>query len=149
MPGAKLVELDLEPPSPFTLVLEQEQRAADDGDRDVEVAVRVVVGHGAAAGVQLADIGDAHALAGVGEARHIALRGAVLEHLRHLGVFREIRERHVAVDEHDVEVRVEVEVGPRDAPARSREQVGPEGKPLVREGRNRGSASALRNTPWP
>ena len=66
----------------------------------------VVVGHGAAVGVQLADVGDAHALTGVGEARHVPLRRALLEYLRHLGVFREIRKRHVAVDGHEIEIGV-------------------------------------------
>ncbi len=135
--GREAGQLDLEPPSALALVLEQEQRAADDGDRDVEVAVRVVVGHRAAAGVQLADVRDARALARVGEERDVPLCGAVLERLRHLGVLREIRERHVAVGDDDVDVRVEIEVGPRDAPARSREQVRAEDEPLVGEGRRR------------
>ncbi len=105
---------------------QQDEPAAHRADGDVEVAVVVVVGRGASAGEERADLVQADLAAELLEAAGRALGGQVAERLDGS------RSAEVAVtgmspfDEDEIEVGVEVEVGPGDAPARGAAEVDPE-----------------------
>ena len=106
---------DLEPVPGRVAVLEQHERAADRADRDVDIAVVVVVGRREAAPHDPRRIS-------VDDAAHVLEpqrrpRPQVLEHLDRLGVPRQAPDRNRAVGDHEVRVSVAVEVGPGRAPA--------------------------------
>ena len=139
--GSEGAELDLEPVTRGAGVTQQNQAAVDRVDRHVHVAVVVVVGCGETAAVDSLAGGEADERAGVGELPRTPLAGEVLEHLDPLRVLLQVHNRNRAVGEDQVEVAVEVEVGPRHAPAgvaraerrhEVRPSVGERGLPLPR-----------------
>ena len=97
------IERDLEPPN-RAAVLEQNERLAERQDGDVEIPIVVVVGDCAAPRDELAH--SMHARFRTGPA---SLGKEVAEHLDPLRVTLQVRDRDVAVHEHEVEVRVVVE----------------------------------------
>ena len=109
-PGANVREPNLEPVPLRRVVSEQDQPAADRVDGDVEVAVVVVVGRREAASVHRGVRASHGALTG---AKRGCLPGPdVLEDLHAPGVLREVQDGDRAVREDEVEIAVEVEVGP-------------------------------------
>ena len=130
--GRRALERDLQP-TDGAAVLEQDERPAERQDRDVEVAVVVVVGGRAAPRDDPADA--LHRIAHLPEPALPSFGKQVLEDLDPLGVPPEVRDRDVAVDEHEIEVRVVVEVRPGGAPAGRALEVDPRVRSYVRERR--------------
>ena len=110
-------ETNLQPVALRRIVPEQDQPPADRVDRDVEVAVVVVVGRREASSVHRGRAREPGGLDGR-EARLLARPGHVLEDLHASGVLREVHDGDRAVRQDEVEIAVQVQVGPGHAPSR-------------------------------
>src|SRR5688572_21075071 len=111
------VELYLEPAAAYVLVLEQDQAPAHRTDGDIEIPVVVVVGRCTPTRQERPDPVQADLIAELLEAPGHSLGGQVAERLDELLVPGEVRDRDLAVDDHEVEIRVEIEVSPGHTPA--------------------------------
>ena len=118
-PGARseAAEPHLEPVAGGAAVPEQDQPAADRVDRDVDVAVVVVVGRREPAAVRAPDGVRPDGGARVGELAAPPFAGQVLQHLDPLRVLRQVLDRDRAVGEDEIEIAVEIEIDPGHAPA--------------------------------